>query len=319
MPRIAVLDDYLKIALNSADWSALPNNAQVQVFHEHLGNEDAVAQALEGFDAIVAMRERTPFPASLLARLPSLKLLVTTGMRNLSVDMQSAADRGVMVCGTQMLPYPAFEHTWGLIMGLTKNISREDRLMHDGGWQAGATVGLKGKTLGLLGLGKLGAQSARVGQAFGMRVVAWSQNLTDARARACGAEWVDKEQLLADSDVVSIHLVLSERTRGLVGATELATMKSSAYLVNTSRGPIVDEAALVEALNSGRIAGAGIDVFDIEPLPRAHPLRSARNALLTGHTGYSTAEAFETMYSQCVECIQGWMEGAPVRVLNGPG
>lgn len=318
MPRIAVLDDYLKIALNSADWNTLPSDAQVQVFHEHLGNEDAVARALEGFDAIVAMRERTPFPASLLARLPSLKLLVTTGMRNLSVDMQSAADRGVMVCGTQMLPYPAFEHTWGLIMGLTKNISREDRLMHDGGWQAGATVGLNGKTLGLLGLGKLGAQSARVGQAFGMRVVAWSQNLTDARARACGAERVDKEHLLADSDVVCIHLVLSERTRGLVGATELATMKSSAYLVNTSRGPIVDEAALVEALNSGRIAGAGIDVFDIEPLPRAHPLRSARNALLTGHTGYSTAEAFETMYPQCVECIQGWIEGAPVRVLNGP-
>ena len=217
---------------------------------------------------------------------------------------------------TPMLGYPAFEHTWAMILALTKNVCAENALMHAGGWQAGATVGLKDKTLGLLGLGKLGAQSAAVGNAFGMRVIAWSQNLTDERARECGAERVDKNALLAQSDVVSIHLVLSDRTRGLIGADELAAMKACAYLVNTSRGPIVDEDALVQALRDGDIAGAGVDVFDVEPLPAAHPYRGLANLVLTGHTGYSTREGFECMYPDTVECISAWLSGSPVRVLN---
>ncbi len=316
MTRIAVLDDYLKLALASADWSLLPSGAQVQLFHQHLGDEDAVAEALADYEVLVLMRERTPLPASLIVRLPRLRLVVTTGMRNLSIDMQAARERGVDVCGTSMLPYPAFEHAWALILALAKNVPREDRLMHEGGWQAGPTDGLSGRTLGVLGLGKLGAQAARVGGAFDMEVVAWSQNLTAERAQDCGARLVDRDTLLATSDFLTVHLVLSDRTRGLIGREELARMKPTAYLVNTSRGPIVDEAALVDALRAGRIAGAGIDVYDTEPLPADHPLRTLDNAILTGHTGYSTREAFGVMYGQCVECVKAWLDGAPVRVLN---
>jgi phosphoglycerate dehydrogenase-like enzyme len=316
MTRIAILDDYLKLALKSADWGTLPGDASLHVFHEHLGDEDSVAGALAEFDVLVAMRERTAFPASLLARLPRLKLLITTGMRNLSIDMDAARERGVTVCGTQMLGYPAFEHTWGLILALTKNTGSEDRLMHEGGWQGRPTIGLSGKTLGLMGLGKLGAQSAKVGLAFGMRVIAWSENLSDARAAECGVERVSKAALLAESDVLSIHLVLSGRTRGLIGAAELAQMKHDALLVNTSRGPIVDEAALIAALEARRIAGAGIDVFDVEPLPADHGLRRLDNVVLTGHLGYSTREAFDAMYPQCLECVGAWLAGTPVRVLN---
>ena len=316
MTRIAILDDYLKCALKCADWSSLPPGARLQVFHEPLGDEDAVAAALEGFEVLIAMRERTPFPGTLLARLPNLKLLVTTGMRNLAIDMEAARRLGVTVCGTPMLGYPAFEHAWGLILGLTKNISAEDRLMHAGGWQAGATIGLHGKTLGLMGLGKLGGQAARVGLAFGMQVIAWSQNLTDQRAAECGAERVSKEALLERSDILSIHLVLSERTRGLVGAKELARMKPEALLVNTSRGPIVDDSARIQALQTKTIAAAGIDVFDIEPLPRDHGLRSLDNVVLTGHTGSSTREAFDAMYVHCLGGVRAWLDGEPVHVLN---
>ena len=318
MTRIAILDDYPKLALLSADWSVLPNDVNLQVFHHHLGAEDAVAQALADFEVVVLMRERTPVPASLLERLPNLKLIVTTGMRNLSIDMQAARAHGVDVCGTAMLPYPAFEHAWGLILGLAKNLSAEDQLMHAGGWQAGQTRGLNGRTLGVLGLGKLGAQAAQVGKAFAMNVIAWSQNLTDERARECGATRVDKETLLRESDFITIHLVLSERTRGLIGRDELARMKPDAYLVNTSRGPIVEENALLDALRERRIAGAGLDVFDVEPLPQAHPLRGLDNVLLTGHTGYSTREAFSLMYGECVECVKAWLEDSPVRMLNRP-
>jgi phosphoglycerate dehydrogenase-like enzyme len=316
MTRVAILDDYPKLALRSADWSVLPNDVQLQVFHHHLGEEDAVAQALADCEVLVLMRERTPMPASLVERLPNLKLIVTTGMRNLSIDMAGARAHGVDVCGTAMLPYPAFEHAWGLILGLAKNLPAEDRLMHEGGWQAGPTRGLNGRTLGVLGLGKLGSQAARVGNAFDMNVVAWSQNLTEERARECGAALVDRDTLLRESDFVTIHLVLSARTRGLIGRDELALMKPDAYLVNTSRGPIVDEDALVDALRERRIAGAGLDVFDVEPLPPAHPLRGLDNVLLTGHTGYSTIEAFGLMYGECVECVKGWLDGSPVRVLN---
>lgn len=316
MTRIAILDDYPRRALRSADWSVLGGDVNLQVFHHHLGSEDEVAAALAEFEVLVVMRERTPLPASLLARLPALKLVVTTGMRNQSIDLDAARAGGVVVCGTAMLPYPAFEHAWGLILGLAKNLAREDRLMHEGGWQAGPTVGLNGRTLGVIGLGKLGSQAARVGNAFGMNVVAWSENLTDARAQECDATRVDRETLLRESDFITIHLVLSDRTRGLIGADELAMMKSEAFLVNTSRGPIVDEVALVEALRAGRIAGAGLDVFDVEPLPETHPLRELDNVLLTGHTGYSTVEAFGLMYGQCLECITAWLDGTPVRVLN---
>ena len=316
MMRVAVLDDYLKLALAGADWSVLPNDARVQVFHQHLGEEDQIAAALAEFDVLVLMRERTALPASLLDRLPTLKLVVTTGMRNLSIDMAAARGRGIDVCGTSMLPYPAFEHAWAMILALAKNLAAEDRVVHAGGWQAGPTVGLNGKTLGVLGLGKLGAQAARVGVAFGMDVVAWSHNLTHSRARECGARLVDKDTLLARSDFITIHLVHSERTHGLIGREELARMRRDAFLVNTSRGPIVDESALVDALREGRIAGAGLDVFDVEPLPKAHPLRALDNVLLSGHTGYSTREGFALMYPQCVECVKAWLDGSPVRVLN---
>jgi phosphoglycerate dehydrogenase-like enzyme len=314
--RTAILDDYQGVALESADWSNLPSDVQLTVFNEHLGSEDAVARALHDFAIIVAMRERTPFPASLIDRLPNLRLLVTTGMRNLAIDMQAARRRGVPVCGTALLPHPAFEHTWALILALFKQIAREDRVMHEGGWQSGLCEGLHGKTLGILGLGKLGAQVAKVGLAFNMPVIAWSENLTDARAVECGVTRVDKDRFFRESDVVSVHLVLSDRTRHLVGQRELALMKPSAYLVNTSRGPIVHEAALVEVLRQSRIAGAGIDVYDTEPLPVDHPLRELDNAILTGHTGFVTRETYTLAYRDAVEDIRAWFEHKPVRVLN---
>ena len=317
MTRIAILDDYQGVALACADWSAIPGGPDIVVFDRHIPGEDAVAEALADFDVVVAMRERTPFPRSLIERLPKLRLLVTTGMRNLAIDMEAAAARGVPVCGTALLPYAAFEHAWALILALAKRIPREDRLMREGGWQAGVSDGLNGKTLGVLGLGKLGAQAARVGLAFDMRVVAWSQNLTAEKAAEHGVTRVDKETLFRESDFLTIHLVLSDRTRGLVGAPELALMKPTAFLVNTSRGPIVDEAALIEALGAERIAGAGLDVYDTEPLPPDHPLRALPNTVLTGHTGYVMLENYALSYSQAVEDIQAWLAGEPVRVLNG--
>jgi phosphoglycerate dehydrogenase-like enzyme len=315
--RIAILDDYQGIALDCADWKSLPADVAIETFTEHLGGEAAVAAALAGFDVVVAMRERTPFPASLLERLPDLRLLVTTGMRNLAIDMEAARGQGVTVCGTAMLGHSAAEHAWALILALTKRIPLEDRTMHAGGWQASLVDGLKGNTLGIVGLGRLGAQVAQVGTAFGMRVVAWSANLTAERAAECGAELVDKETLFRDSDIITVHMVLSERSRGLVGTPEFALMKPTVFLVNTSRGPIVDEAALIEALMGETIAGAGIDVFDVEPLPKDHPLRGFDNAVLTGHTGYVMRENYLTAYGDTVENIAAWIAGDPVRVLNG--
>ncbi|HEY5701748.1 MAG TPA: D-2-hydroxyacid dehydrogenase family protein [Gammaproteobacteria bacterium] len=316
MTRLAILDDYQNVALESADWGSLPKGCDITVFNEHLGNDAAVVKALGDFEIIVAMRERTPVPAEVIQALPNLKLLVTTGMRNLSIDMEAARSCGITVCGTAMTPYAAFEHTWALIMAITKKIPREDRSMREGGWQADIGVGLNGKTLGVLGLGKLGSKVARVALAFDMKVIAWSQNLTAERAGECGAELVDKETLFRTSDILSIHLILSERTRSLVGLDELKLMKPDAYLVNTSRGPIVDEDALVEALQAKVIAGAAIDVYDIEPLPAHHPLRSLENTVLTGHTGYVLRETFTLAYGHAVEDIQAWMNSKPVRVLN---
>lgn len=314
--RVAILDDYQNVALDVAEWDTLPSDVELTVFNEQIKGEKAVADALAGFDIIVAMRERTPFPASLIENLPNLKLLVTTGMRNFAIDIDVARARAIPVCGTALLPYPAAEQAWALILALLKQIPREDRAMHEGGWQVGFAEGLCGKTLGILGLGKLGARVAKVALAFDMKVIAWSQNLTEERAKECGAVKVDKDQLFTEADVISVHLVSSPRTRGLVGKRELGLMKPSAYLVNTARGPIVDEQALLDALRKHVIAGAALDVFDVEPLPVDHPLRSLDNVVLTGHTGYVMRENYAVAYGEAVEDIRAWLDGKPIRVLN---
>jgi phosphoglycerate dehydrogenase-like enzyme len=288
----------------------------VQSFHEPLGGEEAIAARLRDFDVIVAMRERTPFPRALLERLPSLKLLVTTGRRNAAIDVKAAADRGVPVSGTSMQWMPPVELTWGLILALARNIPRESAAMRSGAWQTTIGVGLHGKTLGVIGLGRLGAEVARIGKAFGMDVIAWSQNLTTDTTGPLGVELVDKDSLFRRADVVTIHVVLSARTRGLVGDRELAAMKSTAFLVNTARGPIVDEAALIAALRSRRIAGAGLDVYDEEPLPVDHPLRRLDNIVLTPHLGYVTVENYREAYAQAVENIRSFLAGTPLRVLE---
>ena len=314
--RVAILDDYQNVALDVADWDTLPSDVELTVFNEQIKGEKAVADALAGFDIIVAMRERTPFPASLIEHLPNLKLLVTTGMRNLAIDIDAARARAIPVCGTALLPYPAAEHAWALILALLKQIPLEDRAMHEGGWQAGFSEGLCGKTLGILGLGKLGGRVAKVALALDMKVIAWSQNLTEERAKECGALKVDKDRLFTEADVISVHLVSSPRTRGLVGERELGLMKPSAYLVNTARGPIVDEQALLDALRKHVIAGAALDVFDVEPLPVDHPLRSLDNVVLTGHTGYVMRENYAVAYGEAVEDVRAWLDGKPIRVLN---
>src|SRR5690349_8115912 len=290
--RVAVLDDYQGVALSYGDWGDL----DVEVFTDHLPGDDEVVARLGPFDVVVAMRERTPFTRARLERLENLKLLVTTGMRNASIDLEAAREQGVAVCGTGSLGPPTAELAWGLILALTRHIPAEDARMRAGGWQHTVGPELAGRTLGLVGLGRLGARMAKIARAFEMETIAWSQNLTPERAAEAGAEAVAKEELFRRADIVSIHLVLSDRSRGLVAVEELALMKPTAYLVNTSRGPIVDEAALLDALHSGRIAGAGIDVYDTEPLPPQHPLRFAPNTVLTPHIGYVTTGAYEVFY-----------------------
>ena len=317
MPRVAILDDYQGVALEMADWSVLPPECQVQVFRDHLTDLDAVADRLQDFEVVTCMRERTPFPRDLLARLPNLRLLVTTGMRNAAIDLKAATDLGVLVCGTAGGPEaPPAELTWGLILALVRNIPREDAATRDGHW--GTTVGmsLEHKVLGVLGLGRLGAKAARVGVAFEMSVIAWSQNLTADRAAQHGATLVTKDDLFARSDILTIHVQLSARTRGLVGARELSLMKPTAYLINTARGPIVDEAALVHALQARTIAGAGLDVFDQEPLPPDHPFMQLDNALLAPHMGYATREQYQVRYRETVEDVAAYLRGDPLRVLN---
>ena len=316
MTRVAILDDYQHVARRMADWASLPAGTEVVVFADHLNDDGAVAARLADFDAVVAMRERTPFRRALLERLPRLKLLVTTGMRNASIDVGAAVERGVVVCGTAGLPYPTAELTWGLILALVRRIPVEDRATREGRWQVSCGLGLNGKTLGVVGLGGLGSRVAKIGRAFEMEVIAWSQNLTAARAAEVGATLVTKDELLAKADVVSIHLVLSDRTRGLLGARELSRMKPTAYLVNTSRGPIVDEAALVAAVHQGTIAGAGLDVYDDEPLPLDHPLRNLPNTVITPHLGYVTEEGYRIFYGQALEDVSAWLAGQPVRVLR---
>ena len=315
--KVAVLDDYQSVAESMADWSQLPPGAEVVFFSDHLTDESALAERLGGFDVVVGMRERTPFPRSLLERLPKLRLLVTTGRRNASFDIAAATELGVAVCGTDGAGEGPTELTWGLIIGLLRQIPLEDRRSREGRWGTTVGVGLKGKTIGLLGLGHIGALMARVANAFDLNVIAWSQNLTADRARECGATLVDQDTLFRDSDIVSIHVVLSQRTRGLVGARELGLMKPTAYLVNISRGPIVDEAALVDVLQRRAIAGAALDTFDVEPLPGDHPLLRLDNTLICPHLGYVTDDSYRAMYAGAVEDIRAFASGEPVRVING--
>lgn len=318
MTRIAVLDDYQSVARSYADWASLPDGTDVRFFDDHLEDPAELSQRLAPFDVIVAMRERTPFPRTLLAQLPKLRLLVTTGMRNAAIDVHAATELGVTVSGTDGLAYPTAELTWALILALARKIPSEDRALRAGAWQTSIGVGLNSKTLALLGLGRLGSQVARIGAAFGMHVIAWSPNLTLARAEAGGAELVTRDELFARADVLSIHLVLSNRTRGLVGRRELALLKRSALLVNTSRGPIVDEASLVAALRSGALAGAGLDVFEHEPLPHDHPFGSLANTVLTPHLGYVTDETYRVFYGHALENIQSYLAGEPKRVIGSP-
>jgi phosphoglycerate dehydrogenase-like enzyme len=320
MFRVAILDDYQKVALTLADWKILEPEGEVQAFADNLVDVPRLAERLHTFDAVVLMRERTPMPRALFERLPNLRLVVTAGMRNASVDMEAATARGVLVTGTDMLGHPTAELTWGLIIGLMRHIPFEAAAMRRGAWQTTIGHGLQRKTLGVVGLGRLGSQVAAVGKLFGMKVIAWSQNLTAERAEAAGAAHVSKEQLFEQADVVTIHLVLSDRTRGLVGAADLARMKPTSYIVNTSRGPIIDGAALLETLKSKRIAGAALDVYDQEPLPADHPLRQLDNAVLTPHLGYVLEENFRIVYRQAAENIRAFMDGKPpVRAINKLG
>jgi len=314
--RVAVLDDYQNVASQMTDWSVLPSDVQVQVFRDHLADPQEVAQRLRGFEIVMAMRERTPFPRRLLEELPQLKLLVTTGMRNASIDIEAAQDLGITVCGTRGVPYPTAELTWALILALVRRVPQEDKATRAGQWQVSVGEGLNGKVLGLLGLGNLGSQVATVGKAFGMALLAWSQNLTAERAAQYGATLVSKDDLLSRSDIVTIHLVLSARTRGLISARELGLMQRTAYLINTSRGPIVEEQALIQALQQGTIAGAALDVFDEEPLPLDHPFRRLENTVITPHLGYVTVEGYRIFFGDAVEDMRAFLSGTPTRVIT---
>lgn len=322
MPKVAVLDDYAGVALRVADWSPVQTRSEVTVFDRHL-SEDAAAEALRPFDVVCTLRERMAFPSTLIARLPNLKLITIVGKSLPNLDLAAATEHGILVAHSDFA-HPRFramrdatpELAWGLMIATVRNLAEEHRNMRDGGWQSAAGMTLAGKTLGLLGLGRVGKRMAEYAKAFGMDVIAWSQNLTADTAASVGTRRVQKSELFAASDVVSIHVVLSERTRGLVGASELALMQPHAYLINTSRGPIVDEAALLAALESGRIAGAGLDVYDVEPLPGDHRLRRLPNVTLSPHLGYVTREMLGAFYSDTVESVVAWLDGTPVRIAN---
>jgi phosphoglycerate dehydrogenase-like enzyme len=317
MAAIALLDDYQSAALRMADWSGLQKDHRVVAFKERLPDIDAVARALADFEIVGIMRERTPFPRALFEKLPKLKLLVTTGKRNAAIDLEAAKAHGVMVCNTGGAGRATADLAIGLMIALARHLRGEFHTMRPGGgWQTTLGMDLEGKTLGVLGLGNLGAKVGRIGAAMGMKPVAWSQNLTAEQARERGAERVEKDELLARSDVITIHMVLSDRSRGLIGARELNLMKPTALLINTSRGPIVEEAALLEALRAGRIAGFGADTFNIEPLPPDHPLRAEPRALLTPHLGYVTEETYRDFYVGMVQAIEAWLAGSPINVLT---
>ena len=308
--RCAILDDYFGIALSLADWPQVKDRVDVTVFDKPFASEADAAGALKDFEIICAMRERTPFPKSLLDVLPKLKLLITSGMRNAAIDMAAAKERKVVLCGTQYSRDPTAPLTMGLILELTRGIGRENARMHAGeAWQTFAGTEIEGKTLGIIGLGKLGSKVAGMAKVFGMNVIAWSPNLTPETCKEAGVGYASKDELFATSDIITIHVVLSPRSRGLVGAADLARMKPRAYLVNTARGPIVDEDALLAALRDKRIAGAGIDVFSVEPLPSDHPLRKLDNVVITPHLGYATRESLQAHYQQMVACIDAFTKG----------
>ncbi len=317
MTRVAVLDDYQDVALQMADWGGLPSHCRVQVFGDHLSDLEALVERLQDFDIVTCMRERTPFRRDLLERLPGLRLLVTAGMRNAAIDLEAATDLGILVCGTDGGPLgPPAELTWGLILALVRHIPRENTAVRDGHWGKTLGMSLEGNVLGVLGLGKLGGRVATVGVAFGMSVIAWSQNLTAEQAAAFGVTRVARDELFTRSDILTIHVQLSEGTRGLVGAGELSLMKPTAYLINTARGPIVDEAALIQALQTRSIAGAGLDVFDQEPLPPDHPFKALDNTILVPHIGYVTKAQYQVRYGETVENVAAYLTGEPRRVLN---
>lgn len=306
--QVAILDDYQSVALSTADWSRVTEKAELTVFTDHLSDADEVVARLEPFDAICVMRERTPLPRSIIERLPNLKLIASTGPGNASIDRDAADERDIRIVNTGYSSTPTVELTWALIMASARNLADEAASVRAGGWQTSVGRELDGRTLGVLGLGRIGSRIAGIGAAFGMRVIAWSQHLTAEDAEAAGAVLVSKEQLFAESDTLSIHLVLGERTRGLVGAAELAVMKPTSWLVNTSRGPIIDEAALLDALTSKSIGGAALDVFDTEPLPADHPLRTLPNVLATPHIGYVAEDLYRTFYGDAAAAVADWLD-----------
>jgi phosphoglycerate dehydrogenase-like enzyme len=314
--RCAILDDYLNLSLTVADWSKLSDRVDITVFNQPFASQEAAASALRDFEIICAMRERTPFPRALFAALPKLKLFITSGMRNAAIDMEAAKDQKVTLCGTQFGRDPTAPLAMGLILELTRNIGRENARMHAGApLQKFVGMEIEGKTLGVVGLGKLGAKVSGLAKAFGMNVIAWSPNLTPERCKEVGVGYASKEELFATADIITVHVVLSQRSRGLVGAADLARMKPTAYLVNTARGPIVDEQALLETLQARKIAGAAVDVFSVEPLPVDHPFRQLDNIVITPHLGYVTEESFRSHYTQMVEGIAAWLNGEVLRRL----
>ncbi|MBN8198297.1 D-2-hydroxyacid dehydrogenase family protein [Thalassospira povalilytica] len=314
--RIAILDDYQKLALQSADWSAVKAHGEITVFHDTITDKNALRDRLMPFDILCVMRERTPISGDLIRSLPNLKLIVTSGKRNAAIDVATAHECGITVCGTESPSTATPELAFALMLGLARNIVGENASMRSGGWQIGLGQDLAGSTLGIIGLGRLGAQIAKIAQAFDMHITAWSTNLTPERCQEVGVEYKpSKEALLRDADFVTIHQRLSDRTRGLIGSEEFRQMKKTAFLINTSRGPIVDDAALIDAVNQGEIAGAGIDVYDQEPLPAAHPLRKCDKLLLTPHLGYVTRHTWDVFYGQTVEAVLAWINGDPIRVL----
>ena len=315
--RCAILDDYQNIALKVADFSKVKGDVEFKTFDEHLGGPDKVIAALQGFQIVVAMRERTGFPKAVIDALPDLKLLITTGMRNASIDTEAAKARGVTVCGTGSFGSPTSGIVFGLMLELTRHIGYENARLHAGAtWQSTIGLDLEGMTLGVLGLGKLGIRSANIAKAFGMKVIAWSQNLTPEKANEAGTTYVGKDDLFRQADFITIHVVLSPRSRGLVGAKEIGLMKPTAYIINTSRGPIIDEAALLAALRDKKIAGAGLDVFDTEPLPIDHPLRKMDNAVITPHLGYVSEQNYKNYFAGVAEDIRGFLDGKPARVMT---
>ena len=314
--RCAILDDYLNISLKLADWSKIEDRVDVTVFNQPFASPEAAVSALKDFEIILAMRERTPFPRAMFDQLPKLKLLITSGMRNAAIDLAAAKDKGVVVCGTNWPRDPTAALTMGMILELTRNIGRENARMHAGEYlQKHVGIEIDGKTLGVVGLGKLGAKVSTIAKTFGMNVIAWSPNLTAERCKEVGVTYATKEELFSTADIITIHMVLSDRSRGLVGAADLARMKPTSFIVNTARGPIIDEMALLETLKARKIAGAAVDVFSVEPLPINHPFRKLDNLVLTPHLGYVTQETFIAHYNQMVEGIDGWLKGEPVRKL----